>query len=224
MDLELLGWLRATYGKHHQRTFDSSIGTFRYSRPAALDDETWERLCASEYAPNTFETVTHDEAIERIIDADRSIGWDEVLDGFVLAVSNRWPRGSQTPISAAYARNLEPHRFHNPEAHKNPTYVCDVCGLRREQVLDRTAERYGFHLGSAWNEMPLRHLADLEEWPDLDQPKVTSTELEHFRVMLRRDRRRKADGDAGEALRATRSDALPGQQQIRPLRSAPGPR
>lgn len=158
MDDETQRWVKATYyGKDKVEDFDGA--RFVHGRPASIAPGAWARFVGGAYPPDDHEQADHDALVDRILEADAALSWDEVLRGFVAGFGS-WPRGRQTAISSAFARHLRPHAY---VPAPDGTARCATCTLPAREEWDRTDAVFRCYWGYAWNEMLEHAVPDLEE-------------------------------------------------------------
>ncbi|MBS1705848.1 MAG: hypothetical protein JST40_08235 [Armatimonadetes bacterium] len=132
------------------------------------------------------ETIAHDEIIDRILQARKTVRQEEVADLFVLGLARKSPLHRSPIASYAISMHLKPHEPEYP----HPNFPCAVCGLDRgidgqpashvfwrNNLLCRV--NYG---GAASLQFVLSDLEDLPHLPSLGSP--TGHDIDALRALL----------------------------------------
>ncbi|MEM6294396.1 MAG: hypothetical protein AAGA54_24195 [Myxococcota bacterium] len=217
MDAKTFRLLKQTYYGGAQRTvWDAALERNRHEKPDDMSDADWAWLGEGDFAPNAFDSASHDELVARMRIAAEHVSWREALDGLILGCSGSWPRGRQSSISLAYAAHLEPHAFDPGDAEPAPNAICQVCGLPMQATWDRTEDVFRLYWGYAWNEMPESYLPELEERSEVEMPEVAPADAAAFLALLHAI----DDAPAGETpgqleTRIGKAKLLPGTEKYR---------
>ncbi len=203
------------YSKGSVSDYDLQHERLVYGQPKGMVDAVWAELCAGDHPPNDFRVVGHDQLLADILAADASVSWDAVFDGFMLGCSGRWPRGRQTLISAARARQLTEHAFEGPDD-GDPDRICERCGLPRRSRWDQSDETFRLYWGYAWNETPSTWWVDLDERARAEMPTLEDADVEAFAALLRAIDEAPPDETPGRLeKRLGKAKLLPGADKYR---------
>ena len=119
-------------------------------------------------APNNFETFEHHSSLQRLLKLKENpkLTLDFAKAMFLKGLTGEFPRGRQTLMSFIYVKNLYQHKFIGKE-------TCEISGLPKKEIIDKTHQLYTYYLGHSWNEKPIHYLIELEEILKYEKPKIT---------------------------------------------------
>lgn len=132
------------------------------------------------------EVISHDDAVRRLIAAVARIEPAAVGAAFAVGVGGSAVRGLQPLCSYAFARHLSAHPFAGSDPARAPkdSDICDVCGLYRRGELRVDDELARVRDGAVWNELPLRFVADLEDFAALPRVEPTAADRARLQALL----------------------------------------
>ena len=196
---KILQLLKTVYSYDNTDYSKKYFGEIGYKTDCLSPDDA-DLLRQHNLQPNNFQTLSHDELVGAFLKLreSTSLTWQSCSRFFIQGLSGDLPRYRQTLMSFHFMSGLEEHAFAPSQRHLN----CDVCGLRKQSVFDRTHALYTYYLGHSWNETPANFLPELEEASTFEPPEITKEQIARLSALLR------AINDASE-------DETPGQLEKR---------
>ncbi|HVI47833.1 MAG TPA: hypothetical protein VM802_23390 [Chitinophaga sp.] len=167
MDKKTFALLKQIYNNSNS-FYNLEASRHEHRIPADITAEDIALLESKGYRPNHFYTLTHDEALARLLSVRDQHPQLPVLAAalFVKGITGEYIRGRQTLMSYLYVKHLSPHSF-------TGTGSCVICGLPAGETIDFTEQLYRRYDGHSWNELPLHFLPELEEAVRFPLPELT---------------------------------------------------
>jgi integrase len=112
-----------------------------------------------------FETLEHDAAIDRFMKLKdcKFLTEDFAIAMFYKGISGDYIRGRQTLMSYIYLKHLPEHKFTGDD-------ICEICGLKINEIINKETILKTYYLGHSWNELPSHYLFELEEIINKEKP------------------------------------------------------
>ena len=196
---KILQLLKTVYSYDNTDYSKKYFGEIGYKTDCLSPDDA-DLLRQHNLQPNNFQTLSHDELLGAFLKLreSTSLTWQSCSRFFIKGLSGDLPRYRQTLMSFHFMSGLEAHAFAPSQRHVN----CDVCGLPKQSVFDRTHALYTYYLGHSWNETPANFLPELEEASTFEPPEVTKEQIARLSALLR-------------AINDASKDETPGQLEKR---------
>ena len=162
---------------HENGFFNHKLNRHEYKIPETITQEQLDLLTKYDFLPNTFETFCHDSSLDRLIDYKNKITLEFATAMFLKGLTGDFPRGRQTLMSYIYIKNLYPHKFIGDK-------ICEICGLPKSKIIDKTNQLYTYYLGHSWSELPIHFLIELDEIIKLKQAVIGDIEKNKLKELL----------------------------------------
>jgi hypothetical protein len=88
---------------------------------------------------------------------------------FYKGISGEYIRGRQTLMSYIYLKHLPEHKFIGD-------HCCEICGLPKSKIIDKTDILLMYYRGHSWNENPLNYIIELEEIVYQEKPIINESD------------------------------------------------
>lgn len=165
--------------QHSNSFYNSEYGLWEYKIPSDITQSQLQALENIGLKPNHFETFYHDTTITQLLEFQNhaKVDLSFVTALFYKGITGEMPRARQSLMSFVYAKHLTEHSFVGDE-------TCKICGLPKQQTLDRTETLHTNYLGHSWNELPLSFLIDLQEIVNFEKPIITNQDKEFLIRLL----------------------------------------
>lgn len=157
--------LKSCYEKEYQPT-ESELAT----------------LVEGGYPIHTEQSISHQEAVERLLKVREKITIKEASDAFLASLGSQGIEYRTGLAPLAYSLHFPEHKYKkSPGSSK----ICAICGMNQSENFDLTEMAYRkYDWGNGMRSEPFTVAFDLEFFAQLPKVKPTSEDIELFRKVL----------------------------------------